>query len=224
MNKKIISDIRLYKSDAHSETGTISFAGKELNAIVKRIVLKLRENQFSFGEFDHLYVNFTTREMPREISLSEDVDRYHPWYRYCDVHIEKTRFDILGAPETYEDIIRSIRTILVTCFASDDLDEIQITACVRQAVDEGEHMLMRFKEKRSAKRKAVIFLRYLDTCRFYPLLRVYDAQEQLLFEKDLPETVMLDYLGEIQISTKKVTIKPRKNAFTDGQKSLVFEY
>jgi hypothetical protein len=71
---------------------------------------------------------------------------------------------------------------------------------------------MKYKEKISTNRKAVVFLRYLDTCRFYPLLRVYDREEHLLFEADLPETLMLDYLGEIQVSAKQVAIKPRKNS------------
>ena len=224
MSRKIISDIRLYKSDAQNEFGSISFGNKELNAIVKRIVMKLRESQFSFGEFDHLYINFTTCDMSQEISLSEKVDRYHPWYRYCDVHIEKNLYDPLGSPETYKDIIHSICEILITCFATEDFDKSQILACVHQAVEESENMLMRFKEKVSSKRKAVIFLRYLDTCRYYPLLRVYDMEDNLLFEQDLPETLMLDYLGEIQIGAKKVTIEPRKNALANGQKALVFEY
>ena len=83
---------------------------------------------------------------------------------------------------------------------------------------------MKFKEKVSTKRKAVIFLRFLDTCRFFPLLRVYDAENNLLFETDLPQTVVLDYLGEIQVSAKRVTIKPRKNAYTAQNKPLVFDY
>jgi hypothetical protein len=53
---------------------------------------------------------------------------------------------------------------------------------------------------------------------------VYDAEDNLLFEKDLPEAVMLDYLGDIQVSPKRVTIKPRKNAFTAQVAPLVFEY
>lgn len=224
MSKKIISDIRLHKSNMQNEFRATSFGNKELNAIVKRIVMKLRENQFSLGEFDHLYINFTTCDMPQEIRLSENVDRYHPWYRYCDIHIEEKLYDALGSPETYKTIIYSIRTILITCFATEDFDKSRIISCVNQAVEEGENMLMKFKEKVSSKRKAVVYLRYLDTCRYYPLLRVYDTEENLLFEKGLPETLMLDYLGEIQISTKKVTIKPRKNAFTSGLKPLVFEY
>jgi hypothetical protein len=53
---------------------------------------------------------------------------------------------------------------------------------------------------------------------------VYDAEDNMLFEKDLPEVMMLDYLGDIQVSAKRVTIKPRKNAFTKQTNPLVFEY
>lgn len=224
MRKKIISDIRLYKTDAQNEFGVISFGSKELNAIVKRIVMKLRENQFSCGEFDHLYINFTTCDMPQEIHLSKKVDRYHPWYRYCDVHIEKNLYDMLGTPETYKNIVHSICAILVAYFATKDFNKAKILDCVAQAVEHGEDMLMKFKEKVSAKRKAIIFLRFLDSCRFFPLLRVYDAEGNLLLEKDLPEAVTLDYLGEIQVSAKRVTIKPRRNACITQSSPLVFEY
>lgn len=103
MKKKTISDIRLYKSEAQNEYGgyiTNSFADKKLNAIVQRVVMKLRENEFSLGEFDHLYINFTTCDMAEKMNLSNKVDRYHPWYRYCSVHIEKGLYNKLGSPET----------------------------------------------------------------------------------------------------------------------------
>ena len=66
MNKKTISDIRLFKSKSQNEYGVYSteyFGDKSLTAIVNRIVMKLRENEFSLGEFDHLYINFTTCDM-----------------------------------------------------------------------------------------------------------------------------------------------------------------
>lgn len=227
MKKKIIKDIRLYKSESQNEYGTYvtnSFADKKLIAITQRVVMKLRENEFSLGEFDHLYINFTTCDMAEEMNLSNEVDRYHPWYRFCSVHIEKDVYDKLGTPETYDDIIHWISTIFVTYFTTEDFDESLILSCVQQAVEQGEKMLMKFKEKVNTKRKAVIFLRYLDTCSFYPLLRVYDTEDNLLLEKDLPKTLMLDYLGDIQISAKRITIKPRKNAFTTQKNALVFEY
>lgn len=227
MKKKIIKDIRLYKSESQNEYGTYvtnSFADKKLIAITQRVVMKLRENEFSLGEFDHLYINFTTYDMAEEMNLSNEVDRYHPWYRFCSVHIEKDVYDKLGTPETYDDIIHWISTIFVTYFTTEDFDESLILSCVQQAVEQGEKMLMKFKEKVNTKRKAVIFLRYLDTCSFYPLLRVYDTEDNLLLEKDLPKTLMLDYLGDIQISANRITIKPRKNAFTTQKNALIFEY
>ncbi len=227
MKKKIISDIRLYKSKSQNEYGgyiTDSFGDKKLNAIVNRVVMKLHENEFSLGEFDHLYINFTTCDIPQNMNLSNKVDKYHPWYRYCDVHIENELYQRLGSPETWNDIIRWISTILVTYFKSEEFNEMHILSCVQQAVEQGEDMLMKFKEKAGTKHKAIIFLRYLDTCRFYPLLRVYDVGGNLILEKDLPKALTLDYLGDIQVSAKRVTIKPRKNAFTAQNVPLVFEY
>ena len=48
-NMKIISDIRLYKSSRKNEFGSFiieSLGSKKLNATIKRIVMKLRENNF----------------------------------------------------------------------------------------------------------------------------------------------------------------------------------
>ena len=227
MKKKIISDIRLYRSESQNEYGvyaTESIAEKKLNAIVQRVVMKLREYEFSLGEFDHLYINFTTCDIGKKTILSDYVDKYHPWYRYCLVHIEKDTYDKLDSIENYDYIIQWIRNILVTYFSSQDFNETRILFSIQQAVEQGENMLMKFKEKVSTNRRAVIFLRYLDSCKFYPLLRVYDAEDNLLLEKDLPETISLDFLGNIQVSSKRVTIKPRKNAFTTQMAPLVFEY
>lgn len=49
-------------------------------------------------------------------------------------------------------------------------------------------------------------------------------EDKILFETDLPETVNLDYLGDIQVSNKKVTVKPRKNTYTKTTQPLVIEY
>jgi hypothetical protein len=217
LKKKIIKDIRLFKDNSQ-------FGVKKLNAIVNRVVMKLRENEFSFGEFDHLYINFTTCDMAVKMHLSDEADRYHPWYRCCAVPVEMDFYNKLGSPETYDGIIHWISTVLITYFSTEDFDEARILSCVQQAVVQGEEMLMKFKEKCSTKRRAVIFLRYLDTCKFYPLLRVYDMEDHLLLEKDLPETLLLDYLGEIQVGVKHVTIKPRKNTYTAQNQPMTIDY
>ncbi len=69
---------------------------------------------------------------------------------------------------------------------------------------------MKFKEKRTVKRTAIIYLRYLDNCNYKPLLTVLDTQQTILFKTNLPEVKDLRYLGDIQLSTRKIIIQPRK--------------
>ena len=187
--------------------------------------MKLRENNFSLGEFDHLYINFTTCPIDGGAALAKrSVDRYHPWYRYYDVNISDDMFSRLGSAEVRVEVINLIRNVIVQNFVTDSCDEKQIHSCFIQTLEQGENMLMKFKEKVAAKRKAVIYLRYLDSGRYLPLLRVLDLEDRILFETDLPEMLDLNCLGDIQVSSKKVTVKPRKNAYTKGTQPLSFDY
>ena len=227
MSERIIADIRLFKSEGRTDSGhfdMVSFGDKGLIAAVKRIVMKLRENGFSMGDFDHLYINFTLSELSAPAELSWEVDRYHPWFRHCHVRVAREVYERLGTPESHEHIISMIGDVLTAFFVRADFDETRISDCIREAVTEGEGMLMPFKEKTTAKRRAVIYLRFLNSCRYAPLLRVYDGEGVLLLQRDLPQSVTLDHLGELQVGLKKVTVKPRKNAFTAGKKPIVFEY
>ena len=227
MSERIIADIRLFKSESRTTSGhfdMVSFGDKRLIAVVKRIVMKLRENGFSMGEYDHLYINFTLCELSAPMELSQEVDRYHPWFRHCHVRVAREVYESLGTVDSHECIIPIIGEVLTAFFARADFDEARIRDCIREAVTVGEGMLMPFREKATAKRRAVLYLRFLDSCRYAPLLRVYDGAGSLLLERDLPQMVTLDALGELQVGLKKVTIKPRKNALTAGKKPIIFEY
>ncbi len=224
---KTIKDIRLYKSEKTNDFGlpvTTSFANKKLSAVIHRIVMKLREQEFSFGDFDHLYINFTICNIPSEIELSEKVDREHSWYRYCSVKINEELYLKLDSEESNSIILKLIEKVLVGCFAAEEFDERLIHNCVKEAIENGEDMLVLFKEKITSALKAKIFLRYLDSFKYLPLLRVYDSNDRIIFEKDFPETLTLDCFGNIQLSSKKITIKPRKNIFSVKMKDIVFEF
>ena len=54
--------------------------------------------------------------------------------------------------------------------------------------------------------------------------KYYEAGYSTVFVSDHFQTNSIDYLGDIQVSSKRVTIKPRKNAFTTQLAPLVFEY
>ena len=73
----------------------IAFASKSLNIAVHRVIMKLREQNFSLGEFDHLYLNSTVCRPAGTIELIDEIDRYHPWYRYCDIGLSQCEYDRL---------------------------------------------------------------------------------------------------------------------------------
>ena len=87
----------------------------------------------------------------------------------------------------------------------------------------GEEMLMCFKEKITEKGTATIYLRLLDSGKYLPLLCVVDSENSEILRENLPETTDFNILGEIQLSGKKVTVKPRKNALASALKPISFE-
>ena len=223
---KIISDIRLYKSKNKNESGIFiieSFGSKKLTSIIKRIVMKLRENNFSFGDYDHLYLNFTICDIDDEIELSNDIDIYHPWYRYCNVKVNENLFTKLDNDESNAFLI-SYLEIVLCLFASDNFDINKIKSCIRDALDQKENMLMKYKEKEIAKNKVIIYLRFLDTCEYFPLFRLFDLTGTLILEKDLPKSLTLDYIGDVLIKKESIIIKPKQNAFTKSLENIVINY
>jgi hypothetical protein len=209
----VIEDIRVYRCKVVNVTGVWpeAFYNPELSAVVRRICMKLREKEFSMGDFHHLYINLTTCLEEGEVKpAAKEPDRYHPWYRYYDVGISQNLYDKLLEPESVPTVTDLIEKVLITQFNSQDFDDDRISECVNEAVSQGEYMLMKFKEKASSGLRTVLYLRYLDSGKYYPLLRVYDAEDQVILEKDLPESQTLDGYGQITLSSKKVVIKPRK--------------
>ncbi len=223
---KTIADIRLYKSQEPNIDGNSlpsNFADKKLNIIIARIVMKLREAEFSLGEFDHLYLNFTTCTIDDGSSLSKrSVDTYHPWYRYYDVNIDEQLYDTLG--ESTDTVVSLLCDVLCRHFATDTFDGEKIKACIAEALSQGENMLMQYKTKHTKSRQAVLYLRLKDTGKYLPLLRVWDIDGNKLLETDLPETLTLDSLGEIKLTNSKVSVHPKKNGFTKDLKPVEFVF
>lgn len=223
---KVIKDIRIYKSEIENIDGKSlpnDFMNKDLNVIIHRIVMKLRELSFSFGEFDHLYINFTVCLQNEKIRPAKrKVDQYHPWYRYYDVGVSHEVFQNLEFVESKEIIIDLIERVLLR-FAADEQTKGLIKESISVALTQGDQMLMRYKEKKSAKNSAVVFLRYLDSGIYEPIVCVYDNNGQELMRRVLPQTLDLLSIGDIQLSSKRVTIKPRENVFTKDLEPVTFE-
>lgn len=222
----VIKDIRVYRSRSENIAGNSmpqGFANRELHIILHRIAMKLRENEFSMGDFNHLYVNLTTCAVEDKLAASKrERDKYHSWYCYYDAEVTQDLFDMLETHQCIEKVVEIVDQLLQKFFSAPQFDNEAIHACVSEAFTMGENMLMKFKEKRSAKNKAVVYLRYSDNGRYYPLLRVFDQEDAVILEKDLPETNDLDAYGEILLSGKKVAVKPRKNNLSQKTEPIVF--
>ena len=223
---KIIKDIRLYKSETENTDGNPmpqSLAAKSVNVVLHRVAMKLREQEFVLGDFDHLYLNFTPCIAKGAFQLSKrTVDRYFPWYRYYDVGVDEEMFDKLDSSECADFILESAKQVLLNCFCDNADWEQKITNAFIEA-KKGENMLVRFKVKQGAKYRAVIFLRYLESAEYSPLLCVYKPDGAEILREDLPPTADLSSIGEIQISSKRVTVKPRKNSFSKDLTDISFD-
>ena len=221
-------DIRVYKSDIPNidyNSTPSNVNNKKLLIIVHRIVMKLREKEFSLGDFDHLYLNLTTCLESGAIEPAKrSVDRYHPWYRFYDVGVDESFYNALDTEQAVDKIIAILEEVLLQYFAENESEKEMIRESIREAVTQKENMLMRFKVKETATRKAVVYMRWLDCLRYAPLLCVYDAEGNELLRKELALISDFDAFGTIQLSNKKVTIKPRTNVFTKHLKPISFEF
>ncbi|MBQ9745938.1 MAG: hypothetical protein IJW21_03870 [Clostridia bacterium] len=220
--EKIIADIRLFHSTSENSDGNAipdGYGDKKLNVILHRVVMKLREQGFTLGEFDHLYINFTPCVPKGEIRpAARSVSREFSYFRYYDIGVSEE----FAEKQDHGEIFALIKRALLLHFPQNapEITENAFSA----AVGEGENMLMRFKEKKAAKNTAVVFLRFLDDGRYLPLLCVYDAEGNEILRRDLPASPELLQIGEITLSSKKVTVKPRKSVFAKNLAPITFEF
>lgn len=91
MTNRILKDIRVYESENEniagkslpSELGNIFKPTENTNFIGQRIARKLNEFKYSYGDFDHIYINLTTHIKENEIQISN---------RYLDKRIKYIDF------------------------------------------------------------------------------------------------------------------------------------
>lgn len=218
---KIIKEIRIFSSKIENIDGNSlpsAYGTKALNAKIMRIVMRLRENNFSLGDYDHLYINFTTCNVMNNIALAKrKIDTYHPWYRFYDVHVSENMLNSFDE----EFIIESIKQILKNNFSSKEFSKEKMDLLIADTLEKKELFEMKYKEKENSKRKAIIYLKYSDNCLFIPIIRIFDFENKLVFEKELSETNSLDDFGTLIVTNSKVVIKPKKNSWNRNKEDYI---
>lgn len=137
---KPISDIRLYRSKIENVDGKShpsEFASKELNIITNRIVMKLRENNFTLGDFNYLYLNFTTcLESGVILPSKRSIDPYHKWYRYYDIGVSEEKYQRFDNENCLDYIVDEIKKTLAAYFSS--MNSCSVENCIMEALNKGE--------------------------------------------------------------------------------------
>lgn len=101
MNNRIIKEIRYYESgisniagnSAPDNLGRLFHPAADTNYLGKRIARKLHELNFSYGEFDHIYINLTTILPENELVVSDrNIDKS---IKYIDYGLQPATYNVL---------------------------------------------------------------------------------------------------------------------------------
>ena len=125
MAERILKDIRFYESERQNiegqsmpqELGKIFIPTKETNYIGQRIARKLNELKYSYGEFDHIYINLTIFIKENEIIVSNrNIDKR---IKYVDFGIDSKKINSLQDSEK-DNFIKSITFKVLTNISQDE--------------------------------------------------------------------------------------------------------
>ena len=216
----LIKDIRLFESNEPNEPGygfpcyigkLYAFDSTECQEVIDRLMFLLRHMGFSLGEFDHLYLNFTTQLPHGELLTSNRIDRYHTWYRFVDAGCDMQTFNSWTLSQKNEFVISTIRRAigLFTDAEGVKLVDDSFDAVLRY----GAELAIPYKEKQGNPYTVRVLVKITDDLDFIPIVRIYDG-DTLVSETVLPpysrDPFILQF-GTITVGKKAVRITPRKS-------------
>lgn len=161
MADRILKDIRFYESEKENiagqsiprDLGKLFVPTKDTNFIGQRIARKLNELKFTYGEFDHIYINLTTVLKENEIIVSNrNVDKT---IKYIDFGINTEKLQSLSDSEK-NSLIKSI-TFLVLRKISNDLNLVLIDQTEKLIDELNTEIKIHFKTKETKSFKIDIY-------------------------------------------------------------------
>lgn len=161
MGDRILKDIRFYESDKQNiegesipqELGKLFIPTKDTNFIGQRIARKLNELKFSYGEFDHIYINLTTLVKENEIILSNrNIDKR---IKYLDFGINSESLQSLSDRKK-NNFIKSI-TFQVLRKISNDLNLVLVNQTENLISEFDTEIKIHFKSKETNSFKIDIY-------------------------------------------------------------------
>ncbi len=198
--RKVIKEVRLFgESDGRP---VFPIENKTINAVVWRIVLKLREWRYSMGRIDTLDVVFSS-VLPIGVSdYSHDTGKFH---------IGVSEKDLCSLTEGNHTgfLFTALEKVFLKMFC---VSEYLFPAgfVVGRTLEDacaGEEMCACYLDVRTDEKDAALYVRVLDDCRFAPLLCIANLDGSGEKRWELPEVPDLSSLGRLKIGEGKVTVE-----------------
>lgn len=228
---KLIKDIRLYADhdSTRERSGTnYQYDFKLCLKVIQRLLFLLRHRGFGFGEFDHLYVNFTPCLPHGEV---QDVNRHtiekFAWMHYVDVGCNLDLFNSWELEKKTAFVLESVRKAALLKAPEEQCELFADTFA--EVMEQGEKLLLPYKVKENENYRVEILLRITDELDFLPMIRVTDREGAPVTEVSLRAYGRNDFITQIStisIGKRSVRINPRKNWDTDyyGLKPIKIEW
>ena len=233
----LIKDIRLMESAVPNVDGnsTPYYCGKiirydhmECLDVIQRLLFLLRHRGFGFGDFDHLYVNFTPCVPHGEV---RDVNRYtireFTWHHFVDVGCDVELFNSWELKEKTAFVLEGIKKAALLK-APEQSRQLFINT-LDEVLDQGKYLLLPYKQKENDNHRVEVFTYINDEVDFLPLIRVSDREGNVLAEQRLRaygRDEFISQIGTITIGKHSARIANRKNWYADyyGLKPLKIEW
>jgi hypothetical protein len=223
MADRILKDIRFYESENQNiegqsmphELGRLFIPTKDTTYIGQRIARKLNELKFSYGEFDHIYINLTTFLKENEIVVSNrNLDKR---IKYLDFGINSENLNSLSDIEK-NNFIKSTTFKALRQISNDtNLELVNQTEKLTSEFD--TELKIHFKSKETSSFKIDIYyqietvnggtkaiIEYKDKKKKFCSLTNYKLQ----FYEDI--YTLVDTIG---LTENTVILKPKKSFTAD---------
>lgn len=225
MADRILKDIRFYESEYQNiegqkmpqELGKLFIPTKDTKYIGQRIARKLNELKFSYGAFDHIYINLTTIIKENEILVSNrNIDKR---IKYLDFGFRPEKLNSLSDKEK-NDFIKTATFKLLRHISTDlNLELINQTERLISEFDTELKIHYKSKETKTFKidihyqiealnggTKAIIeyYDKQNDNCIYY--------NYKLQFYEDI-----YTLIDTINLTNEVITLNPKKSFIADIQ-------
>ncbi len=189
----LIKDIRLYEKREPDVDGTChatamgslyGFDGMDLQDIIQRLIFLLRHEGFTFGTFDHLYMNYPPTLPHGAVRHNQrSRDYYHPWYRYTDAGCDIDTFQAMSMEEQRRFLADAIGKAVH--LHADEANCVIFDRCYERVMALGPELEIPYKEKTGEHLRLTISTTISDEVDFLPIVRIFDLEGNLLREEHL---------------------------------------